>query len=81
MAMTDASYLAGEILRDAGGEWDLDETAESIAVKYVRHLEARCAGLAAAVAARDVIAWDMLGRFPSQVQIARWEKQLGGGGD
>ena len=40
--MTDASVLAGQILRDAGDEWDLDEAAESIAVRYVRHLEARC---------------------------------------
>jgi hypothetical protein len=43
MTMTDASYLAEEILRDAGDEWDLDEAAESIAVKYVRHLEAQVA--------------------------------------
>ncbi len=89
--MTDASVLAEQILRDAGDEWDLDEAVESIAVKYVRHLEILCIQLAQAVAARDVIAWDMLGTFVKtsdghrarvgQVQIARWEKQLGGGGD
>ena len=89
--MTDASYLAEDILRNAGDEWDLDEAAESIAVKYVRHLESRCVWLAEAVARRDVTAWDMLSRFVKtsdghrarvgQVQIAKWEKQLGGGGD
>ena len=90
--MTDATFLAEEILRNAGDDWDPGEdTIETAAVSYVRHLETRCTGLAGAVAARDVTAWDMLSRFTKtsdghrarvgQVQFARWEKQLGGGGD
>jgi hypothetical protein len=70
--------LIGQILANAGDEWDRDAAAEVIAVDYARHLEA----------ARTAAA-DMLSRFTrtsdgyraraSQVQIGRWAEQTGDG--
>jgi hypothetical protein len=39
-ACSQADSLVGEILQNAGDEWDRDEAGEAIAVRYVRHLEA-----------------------------------------
>lgn len=43
--------LLEDVLRNAGDEWDLDEAADAIAVKYVRHLEAGRVGHLAALEA------------------------------
>jgi hypothetical protein len=52
--------LLDEVLRNAGDGWELDEAADSIAVKYVRHLEAETTRLACAIRDIQITASDAL---------------------
>jgi len=52
--------LVNELLENAGDEWDRDEAADAIAVRYVRHLEAEAGRLACAVRDIQIAASDAL---------------------
>jgi hypothetical protein len=70
-ATYDTGELAGDILANVGDEWDLDQSIESIAIEYVRHLEAEVKRLGGRLSR-----WGGPGYVPNEQDIAEWQQSF-----